>query len=398
MAIGALLMLVTFSISPTEAFDSIDFRVISFLFGILVINTGFEKSGLLEYIVLSMLKRSQNLSRLLLMMIFSAGMLSAFLVNDGIALMLTPIALGFTTRLGLVPKSFLIPVAFAITTGSTFTPIGNPQNVLVALNSGMLDPFGLFAFFLFVPAAISLIAVYALSRIFFKSDYNSARNLGSLKEDLQDSSKAITDYGLAKLSAAVLIAMVISFIIVEIYPSLQTIGITFGNLALTAGIVILVLSPRRLYLLTSINWGILIFFSGMFIVMRAVWDSNIGSILLSYLPRPNATSNLQSTGAIMVNSVILSQVLSNVPFVQLYTYEMHALSFTSASTIPWLALAAGSTLAGNLTLLGAVSNVIIVDSSERRGSKAFSFFDFLKYGIVVTVVTCTIFYSFLVVF
>jgi Na+/H+ antiporter NhaD/arsenite permease-like protein len=398
MAIGALLMLVTFSISPAEAFDSIDFRVISFLFGILVINAGFEKSGLLEYIVLSMLRRSQNLSRLLLIMIFGAGMLSAFLVNDGIALMLTPIALSFTTRLGLIPKSFLIPVAFAITTGSTFTPIGNPQNVLVALNSGMSDPFGQFALFLFVPAAISLLAVYALSRILFKRDYNLARNFDSVKESLQDSSKVITDSSLAKLSASVLIAMVISFIIVEILPYLQAIGFTFGNLALSAGIAILVLSPRRLYLLTAINWGILIFFAGMFVVMRAVWDSNIGSILLSYLPRPNAASNFQSTGAIMVNSVLLSQVLSNVPFVQLYTYEMHALSFTGASTIPWLALAAGSTLAGNLTLLGAVSNVIIVDSSERRGSKAFSFLDFLKYGIVATVVTCAIFYVFLVLF
>ncbi len=391
-------MLITFSISPLEAFDSIDFRVISFLFGILVINAGFEKSGLLEYIVLSMLKRSQNLSRLLLVMIFSTGLLSAFLVNDGIALMVTTIALGLTARLGLRPKSFLIPVAFAITTGSTFTPIGNPQNLLVALNSGMPNPFGEFALYLVVPALVSLAAVYALSRLFFKKDYESARHFQTIRESLQNSSNVITDEGLAKLSAAVLVLMVISFIVVEMFPYLQTIGFTFGNVALGSGIIVLILSPRRLYLLTGINWGILLFFAGMFVVMRAVWDSNIGSILLSYLPRPIATSNIQSTGAIMVNSIALSQVLSNVPFVQLYTYEMHALSFTSASTIPWLSLAAGSTLAGNLTLLGAVSNVIIVDSTEKRCSKAFSFLDFLKYGIIATAVTCTIFYVFLALY
>jgi Na+/H+ antiporter NhaD/arsenite permease-like protein len=144
------------------------------------------------------------------------------------------------------------------------------------------------------------------------------------------------------------------------------------------------------------NWGVLIFFAGMFVVMRAVWDSSIGSSLLSFLPKPTPGARLESTGTIMINSVFLSQILSNVPFVQLYTFEMHALSFTSSSTVPWLALAAGSTLAGNLTLLGAVSNVIILDSAEARKQKAFSFFEFLKYGSVVTLVTCFIFLAFLV--
>ena len=99
--------------------------------------------------------------------------------------------------------------------------------------------------------------------------------------------------------------------------------------------------------------------------MRTVWDSGIGPILLSYLPTPKRTSNVQSTGAIILNSVVLSQVLSNVPFVQLYAYEMASLGFSGA-VVPWLSLAAGSTLAGNLSILGAVSNVIVIDSAETR--------------------------------
>ena len=157
----------------------------------------------------------------------------------------------------------------------------------------------------------------------------------------------------------------------------------------------LILSPRRLYLLLGLNWGILVFFAGMFVVMRAVWDSSIGSALLSRLPTPNPASRVESTYAIMTNSVLVSQLLSNVPFVQLYTYEMHALAFTSSSTIPWLTLAAGSTLAGNLTLLGAVSNVIILDAAEARHQKAFSFLEFIKYGVVATVATCAVFFAFL---
>jgi Na+/H+ antiporter NhaD/arsenite permease-like protein len=87
--------------------------------------------------------------------------------------------------------------------------------------------------------------------------------------------------------------------------------------------------------------------------------------------------------------------LSNVPFVQLYAYEMTALGFTGAQPIAWLALAAGSTLAGNLTLLGAVSNVIIIGSAEARKSRAFTFIEFFKYGAIVTIVTCLIYFGFL---
>jgi len=397
MAVGSLLMLGTLSISPLDAFNAIDFRVIFFLFGILVITTGFDKSGLIEYLILSILQRSKNLDRLLLGLIFGAGLLSAFLVNDGLALLLTPLALGVSTKLGLKsPRSVLIPIAFGITSGSAFTPIGNPQNLLVALNSGMANPFGQFAFYLLIPSIASLFAVYFLSKLFFKKDYSSTHDFQKMKESLSDPSQAITDPGLARLSASALVLLVASFIIVEIFPSLQNIGFTFGNLALGFGIVVLVLSPRRLYLLIGLNWGILIFFAGMFVVMRGVWDSNIGSNLLSFLPKPVAGAQVESTGAIMFNSVLLSQILSNVPFVQLYTFEMHALSFTSSSTVQWLALAAGSTLAGNLTLLGAVSNVIILDSAEARGQKGFSFFEFLKYGAVVTLITCLIFFAFLI--
>ncbi|MHB2036752.1 MAG: ArsB/NhaD family transporter [Nitrososphaerales archaeon] len=397
MTVGALLMVGTLSISPLDAFNSIDFRVISFLFGILVISSGFEQSGLIEYLILSILRRSKNLDRLMLGVIFGAGLLAAFLVNDGLALLITPLALGISSKLGLQsPRSVLIPIAFGITTGSAFTPIGNPQNLLVTLNSGMPNPFGQFALYLLAPSLISLLAIFFLSKLFFKKDYSSTHDFQKMKESLSAPRHAVRDPGLARLSATALVLLIASFIMVEIFTFLQSIGFTFGNLALGFGIIVLILSPRRLYLLTGTNWGILIFFAGMFVVMRGVWDSNIGSALLSFLPKPGVESQLQSTGAIMFNSVLLSQILSNVPFVQLYTFEMHALSFTSSSTIQWLALAAGSTLAGNLTLLGAVSNVIILDSSEARGQRAFSFFEFMKYGVVATLVTCLIFFAFLV--
>lgn len=397
MVVGAILMVASLSISPLNAFYAIDFRVIGFLFGMLVITAGFEKSGLINYIVLSILKRAKNVSGILLSTIIGSGFLSAFLVNDTVALLWTPIVLGIGAKIGLrEKKALLIPLAFGITVGSTFTPIGNPQNVLVALNSGMTRPFTYFVLFLFVPTLISLFAVYYLCKLFFGKYFSSLNFDQSLTQDeISNPSSAISDRALAKQSAGVMFLLLISFVVDEIFPSLQTLGITISSLALIFGILLLVISSKRSYLLVSLSWSVLIFFAGMFIVMAAVWQSGIGTILLGYLPSPIHGETLQSTSAIMVVSILLSQILSNVPFVQLYTFQMHNLLFGPKDVIPWLALAAGSTLAGNLTVLGAVSNVIIIDAAEKRGEKGFSFLDFMKYGILVTIVTALIFTLFL---
>ena len=397
MVTGAILMVASFSISPIEAFHSIDFRVIEFLFGMLVVTAGFEKSGLVEYLVLTLLRKAKNFNTLLLALIFASGLLSAFLVNDTVAVLLTPLVLGIAAKIGLKkPKALLIPLAFGITTGSAFTPIGNPQNLLVTLNSGIQDPFSQFAFYLLVPSLLGMYAVYLLSRSFFKKDYNSISTIEEVRPQLAHPASAISDLGLAKLSASMLGVMVAGFLAVEAFPQLQSYGVTIYNIALFFGLLLLLLSPRRSYLAVSINWVILVFFAGMFVVMSAVWDSRVGSILLSYLPAPAISSHVQSTGAIFLVAVLLSQILSNVPFVQLYTFEMNAIGFSSAHVAAWLALAAGSTLAGNLSFLGAVSNVIIAESAEARKSDSFSFLEFLKYGVVVTVVTVLIFFAFLV--
>jgi len=399
MMFGATLSLATFSITPMDAFGAIDFRVLSFLFGMLVITAGFEKSGLIEYTVLRLLKRAKSIDRVLFYLIFGSGLLSAFLLNDTIALLLTPLAISMGSKLGLGnPRSLLMPLAFGVTTGSVFTPVGNPQNLLVALGSGIPRPFFQFIAYLLIPTIISLFAVYFLSKLFFKKELEGKEPFQETKKSLPKPESAISDPDLARLSLGILVALLASFAIVEIFPSLQNLGINLYTLAFTFGIILLLLTPRRLFLILGVNWGVLIFFAGMFVLMRTVWDSGIGPALLSHLPTPDRSMKIQANGAIILNSVLMSQILSNVPFVQLYTYEMSALGFTGSYAVPWLALAAGSTLAGNLTLLGAVSNVIIVDSAESRNTKAFTFFEFFKYGSIVTIVTCLIYFGFLALF
>ena len=394
MVVGAILMVATSSISPLAAYRSIDFRVISFLFGMLVIAVAFEKSGLIEYFVLSVLRRAKNAETLLLAIVFGSGLLSAILVNDTIALLVTPMVLSFGARLGLKKsKAFLLPLAFGITTGSAISPIGNPQNLLVTLDSGIQDPFAKFLTYLLPPALLSLLVVFFVCKFLYRHELRGIASSFSSFGD--DPSSAIADRRLARLTLYVLGALILGFALVEIFPVLQTIGLSIDMLALIAGLTLLALSEKRTYLLVSLNWGILIFFAGMFVVMGAVWSSGIGDYILSAIPPPVLGNRIQSVASIMTSSTILSQVLSNVPFVQLYSYQMVALGFNSTAYAQWLALAAGATLAGNLTVLGAVSNVIIMDSALTRGADGFSFREFLKAGIPVTVATVLIFYVFL---
>jgi Na+/H+ antiporter NhaD/arsenite permease-like protein len=406
MVLGAFLMVATFSVTPLEAFRSIDFQVIGFLFGMLVITCGFEKSGLINFMVLWILKRTTSADGLLLAVIIGSGFISAFFVNDTVALLWTPIVLGICLRLGLKEKkALLIPLAFGITIGSTFTPIGNPQNVLVAVLSGIQRPFTTFVEFLFVPTVICLFAVYYICKLYFGHSLSelvvSDRKL--TQDEIQNPSSAISDWVLAKESAIILVLLLVSFALDEAFPAIQhglTLGIvsinfTISTLAFIFGLILLIVSQKREYLLVSLSWSTLAFFAGMFVVMGAVWDSGIGPMLLSYLPSPIPGQGLQSTASIMTTSVLLSQILSNVPFVQLYSYQMQHLGFGSSSVVPWLALAAGSTLAGNLTILGAASNLIIINSAESRKEKAFGFVGFLKYGALITVVTVLIFTAYL---
>ncbi len=96
----------------------------------------------------------------------------------------------------------------------------------------------------------------------------------------------------------------------------------------------------------------------------------------------------------MVTSLLFSQLLSNVPFVAVYLRVMQAAGFTGSDVRAWMALAGASTLAGGLTLLGAASNVIVLEVAESRG-ESFGFFEFAKAGMLVVIPSTLIMFLFL---
>jgi Na+/H+ antiporter NhaD/arsenite permease-like protein len=320
---------------------------------------------------------------LLLLILFGAGLLSAFLMNDTLAIIGTPVMLQIARKTGIRPKLLLLSLAFSVTIGSVMSPIGNPQNLLVAINGNVGSPFIAFLGYLALPTVINLLLTYLVLKFVYRRD---------LKSDLLSYSvDPITDPGLARLSKVSLITIVV-LVFAKITTSLVGLGIDFRltYIALAAAVPIILLSPRRLGIVRGIDWTTLVFFAAMFVLMQSVWDSGYFQNVIA-----NLHLDLRSIGIIMVVSIALSQLISNVPLVALY---LPVLSHLGAATKEMMALAAGSTIAGNFSILGAASNVIIIQNAEKKAGETLTFWEFVRVGIPLTAVNALVYWLFFLLF
>lgn len=394
MLIGAVLMIGFQIIDVNSAIKSIQLDVIIFLFGMFSIVSALDKSGILRLVAVKMLSKAKTPNSLLLIFVVGMGLLSAFLVNDTIALVAIPLIVYISKHIGIKPVTLLVALAFGITIGSTMTPIGNPQNLLIAVQSGISLPFTNFIKFLAIPTIINLFLTYFILKIYFKKDLLQVSD--NFQKNSMMQNVTIENPRLARISIIVLMLTIAGFFISEILHFLHIFDISISIVALTGASVIYIVSNHRREIIKSVNYPILVLFAAMFIVTSALWSSGAVSLFIKYLPIPNPNDVIQSTAVISVYSVTLSQILSNVPFVALYNHVMIGNGFTSMHVAQWMMLAASSTIAGNLTILGAASSMIIIQAAESRGVKAFTFFEFAKIGVVVTLVNLLVYYLFIV--
>ncbi|MBN2518798.1 MAG: anion transporter [Candidatus Altiarchaeota archaeon] len=382
MLLGAVAVLVTGQITLASAVSSVNLDVILFLFGMFAIGHAMEESGYLSHISYKIFRRANSVDSLLLYILFVMGFASAFLMNDTLAIIGTPVVLLLAKKHDLNPKLLLLALAFAITIGSVMSPIGNPQNLLIAVNGEMPNPFVTFFVYLMLPTVINLLVAYALLKLFYRNHFH--------KSPLNHSQEPIKNHGLARLSRISLI-LVISLVLVKI--SIVFLGIQadfrLTYIALISALPILLFSPMRVRIVRGIDWHTIIFFVAMFILMESVWESGVFQSLIT-------ASGVDITSVLMILlvGVLLSQLISNVPLVALY---LPMLLHAGASTKEMVALAVGSTIAGNLLILGAASNIIIIQNAEKRSGNTIGFVDFAKIGIPLTILNISIYWIFLVI-
>jgi len=380
MLLGALAVLVSGQISPSAALHAVNIDVMLFLFGMFIVGEAMHESGYLAQLSYRFFSRAKSLDHLILAILFGMGILSAFLMNDTLAIIGTPVVLLLARKTGAPVKLLLLSLAFAVTIGSVMSPIGNPQNLLIAINGNLTSPFVTFFKYLLIPTLLNLFLAYLLLRLFYKKHF-----YGELSDN---SPEPIRDQRLAMLSKVSLILLVVLIMakIVTVLLGLQ-IDFRLTYIALASAFPIVLLSPKRLGIIRRIDWYTLIFFAAMFVLMESVWDSGV---IQSVLNSTHLT--LISTGVILGISVLLSQLISNVPFVALY---LPLLIQLGVSMKGMMALAAGSTIAGNFSILGAASNVIIIQNAEKNSGDTLTFMDFIKVGIPLTLINIGVYWLFL---
>jgi len=191
---------------------------------------------------------------------------------------------------------------------------------------------------------------------------------------------------------------VAGIVLVNVFETLgfQT-QLGISEVSILGASTLLLLTHRRREILRRLDWSILVLFASLFVLMQAVWDAGVITQLSSYLPPLSKGNPTASLLALLAASVLLSQLLSNVPMVALYIPIMKAAGYDALDKNAWIALAGGSTLAGNLTLVGAASNLIIVEEAENRGH-TLGFFEFIKIGLPVTLLNVGILYLSLALF
>jgi Na+/H+ antiporter NhaD/arsenite permease-like protein len=378
---GALAVLITGQIALSDALHAINPDVMIFLLGMFIVGEALVESGYLAYIAHRLFSHAKNPDQLVLVILFGTGLLSALLMNDTLAIIGTPLVLALATRFRLSPTLLLIALAVAITTGSVMSPMGNPQNLLVAQGSGMTAAFVTFGSWLLIPTLINLLIAFVVLRLFYPEEF-SYRPL--MHDPVSPCDRRVTLP--VRCSLAVILLLSAANIIVSLLGARM--AITLPLIAIGAVVPILLLSRQRWTVLRGIDWCTLVFFAAMFVLMESVWETGFFQLFVD-------GSMISSVPMILVTSVLISQFISNVPFVALF--QPMILQAGGGTTAQLMALAAGSTIAGNLTILGAASNVIIIQNAEKQG-RTISFIEFAKVGVPLTFIQIMVYWIFLSVF
>ena len=381
--VGAVLMLVCglLPFTPEALAAALDFDTLALLFGMMVVVGMLRLSGVLHRLTEHALERIRSPLGMLAVVVVLSGVLSAFLINDVVCVALTPLVLHLARRLKYDPVPQLIGLATAANIGSSATITGNPQNIFIGSHSHI--PYLRFALRLAPVALLGLAAAFVVTALVYRRRLAPPKEVRVRPADavhaMERAGRGRDGGALAWLqgkSVAVALAAVVLFFLL---PSAD-----LPLIALGAAAVALLdrVKPDKVY--RQIDWALLVMFTGLFLVVHAfkthvvqTWGVSGWTWLLS---RP--------VDLLSGVSAALSNLVSNVPAVLLFEPVVKAMPPANRETA-WLALAMSSTLAGNLTVLGSVANLIVVEQARREGVTV-SFLEYLRVGAPLTLATLAV--------
>ncbi|MBD2230702.1 anion transporter [Phormidium tenue] len=362
--VSAAVLVALGTLSLEAAWAAIDANTIVFLLSMMVVNAYLSYAGFFALALVQLLRLTRSPLGLLVLLTLGTGALSAVFLNDTLALVSTPLTLQLTRALKLNPVPYLLAIAGATNTGSLATLSGNPQNILV----GSFSDIGYLAF----AQALLPIAVVglALQVGLLWLLYPEVRSLTPCPPPVLPRLRL---HRPLLVKTTVVSALLLSAFIV---------GLPLAESAFVAAAALLItrrIKPERV--LGAVDWSLLVMFSGLFILTEAVRSLQVLDAVAPWVAHP---------AGLLVVTAGLSNLISNVPAVLLIQGLI-----APDDTQSWLLLAAGSTLAGNLTLFGSVANLITVEAAAAAGYPV-TVWQHLRFGLPLTLLTLALTYVWVV--
>jgi Na+/H+ antiporter NhaD/arsenite permease-like protein len=361
--VAAVLLVVLQIITPSAALKAIDPGMLLLLFSMMIVSTHLEIAGFFTWVGQLIARPMQSPRQLLAWIMAIAGVMAALFLNDTVAVVFTPLVLEVTRSLRRDPLPYLLGLATAVNIGSVATITGNPQNILIGSSSQI--PFAVFLTRLGPVALIGLaLAWIILVQLYRNESKQSWQGQTAILNHVE------IDQALLRKSLVLTGLMIVAFLV----------GISMQLAAITVAAALLIsrrIQPEAIF--ERVDWSLLVFFGGLFIVTGVLEQTQIVDQLFSLI-RPMTGAGV---GPLALITAVLSNLISNVPAVLLFRSIVPQLGNPVQA---WLTLAMASTLAGNLTLLGSVANLIIAETARAQGVKI-SFREYLRAGIPITLVT-----------
>lgn len=362
---GAVAMVLARVLTLDAAYQSIDWNTIVFLLGIMILVAHFAISGFFDWVAVHIAALAGSRLQLLALLVASAGILSAFFVNDTVCLMFAPIVLSVTERLDLPPRPYVFALATSANIGSAMSVTGNPQNALIGIA-------GHFSFLGFLGrlAPISIVGLalnFALLAFIFRRDL-----VGKTLPAAPARAVALDRPLFIKCALAAALVLV-----------LWALNFTFPLVAISVGALILLVGRVKSgFIHDRIDWTLLLFFAALFVLIRGFELSGAPSYLIEHFEPWFHRGQISQLAGLSGVMLVLSNLVSNVPAVLLFRPLVS--SFANQHVV-WLTLAATSTFAGNCTPISSIANLIVLQQANKR--TAISFWEFTRVGLVVTLVT-----------
>ena len=363
--LGAVLMIATGVITPERAYRAINYDTLVLLLGMMLISAYLYLAHFFEWAAELVLSFSQTPARLLLYVTLTSGILSALLVNDSICLMLTPLVVAVIRRGKLPLLPFLIALATSANIGSVATLVGNPQNMIIGNFSRISFPE--FSRTLLPAALVGLTINFFILRFGFR-------------KMLRETSIAQVEHTAPKLERGLFALVCVVF--VSIFAGFLA-GSNLAWTAMAGAALVMVLARRDTRdVLKLVDWHLLLFFAALFVVVDGLSDTGLPDAIYSRLQPIFGLSPPAQAWNLAWFSVLGSNVFSNVPFVLV---AGNWIARFTEPTLMWKVLALATTFAGNLTIIGSVANMIVVESA--RDHIQVGFWDYARFGIPITILT-----------